>query len=70
MLATVQLSVVIDVPIDTAVAVQPTFVFAVTFAGHVITGLTLSVTVTVCAQVAVLPDPSVAVQITVVTPFG
>ena len=35
-----------------------------------IVGLTLSVTVTVWFAVAVLPEPSVTVQITVVTPKG
>ena len=69
-LATLQLSDGADVPKLTPVAVQPLFVVAVTFAGHVITGATLSVTVTVWLHVAVLPDPSVTVQITVVTPNG
>ena len=69
-LATLQLSDVADVPKLTPVAVQPLFVVAVTFDGHVIIGATLSVTVTVCEQVAVWPEPSVTVQITVVTPNG
>ena len=69
-LATLQLSEVVGVPKLTPVAVQPLFVVAVTFAGHVIIGATLSVTVTVCEHVAVLPEPSVTVQITVVTPNG
>ena len=68
--ATLQLSEVIGVPKLTPVAIQPLFVVAVTFDGHVITGATLSVTVTVCEQVAVWPEPSVTVQITVVTPNG
>src|SRR5262245_30306464 len=40
------------------------------FAGHVMDGGCVSFTVTVNEQVAVLPDPSVAVQLTLVTPFG
>ena len=39
-------------------------------AGQVITGGMLSVTVTIWAQVAVFPLASVAVQVTVVVPFG
>jgi len=48
----------------------PFGVTAVTFAGHVIEGGWVSLTVTVNEQVAVLPTPSVAVAVTVVTPFG
>ncbi len=40
------------------------------FAGQVITGFSVSVTVTVNEQVDVLPDASVAVLVTVVVPFG
>ena len=39
-------------------------------AGQVTVGGCVSLTVTVNEQVAVLPDPSVAVQVTVVVPFG
>ncbi len=39
-------------------------------AGQVIVGSTLSVTFTVCVHVAVLPLPSVTVQVTVVGPSG
>ena len=48
----------------------PFGVTAVTFAGHVIEGGCVSLTVTVNEQVAVLPAPSVAVAVTVVVPFG
>ena len=37
--------------------------------GHVMVGLILSITVTVCEQVAVFPLPSVTVQITVLAPM-
>lgn len=43
---------------------------AVTFAGQVIEGGCVSLTVTVNEQLLVLPDASVAVQVTVVAPFG
>ena len=39
-------------------------------AGHVITGGSTSFTVTVNEQVAVLPEPSVALAVTVVVPTG
>ena len=42
----------------------------VMFAGQVIVGFALSLTVTVKLQIAVLPDASFAVQVTVVVPFG
>jgi hypothetical protein len=42
----------------------------VILAGQDIVGLSLSFTVTVNEQVAVLPDVSVAVAVTVVVPFG
>ena len=44
--------------------------FTVTLGGHAIVGGRLSVTVTVCVHVAVLPATSVAVHVTVVTPSG
>jgi len=68
--ATLQLSAVVGVPSDTPVAVQPELVTAFTVAGQVMVGATLSVTDTVCVQVAVLPAPSVTVQVTVVFPKG
>ena len=40
------------------------------FAGQLITGGCVSCTVTVNEQLAVLPDPSVAVQLTVVVPLA
>ena len=68
--AILQLSLVIGVPNETPVAVHPVFVTVKTVGGHVIVGVTLSVTVTNCSQVAVLPEPSVTVQITAVIPNG
>ena len=68
--ATEQLSAVIGVPNDTPVDVHPVFVVEETAAGAVIVGFTLSVTVTNWVAVAVLPDPSVTVQVTVVVPNG
>jgi hypothetical protein len=68
--ATPQLSAVAGVPRATPVAVHPVLVVVFTFAGHVMVGSTLSVTVTVWLQVAVLPLLSVTVQVTVVVPIG
>jgi hypothetical protein len=45
-------------------------VLTVTLLGQVIVGGWLSLTVTVCWQVAVFPDPSVTVHVTTVTPAG
>ena len=42
----------------------------VTLAGQEITGLILSFTVTVCVQVDLFPQTSVAVQVTTLTPEG
>ena len=66
--ATEQLSEVEGEPKETPVAVQPSFVKTATSAGQVIEGATLSVTVTSWLHVAVFPDPSVTVQVTVVVP--
>src|SRR5258708_11428962 len=49
---------------------RPAEATTVTSAGHVIEGGWLSVTITSCGQVAVLPCESVAVQITVFVPTG
>ena len=68
--ATVQLSLVAGVPNTTPVAVHPVLVLAFIVAGAVIEGFTLSVTFTVWVAVAVLPLPSVTVQVTVVDPIG
>jgi hypothetical protein len=62
-----QLSVA-DAVNETAAVHNPGSVLAVMFEGHVIAGASLSITVTVNEQVAVLPALSVAVQVTVVTP--
>jgi hypothetical protein len=45
-------------------------VVTVWFGGQVITGGWVSLTVTVKVQLAVLPEASLTVQVTVVTPFG
>ena len=45
-------------------------VLAVMLAGHVIAGGCVSLTVTVNAQLAVLPEESATLQVTVVVPFG
>ena len=49
---------------------RPGSVDLVIFAGHAMVGFSVSLTVTVKVHVAVLPDASVAVQVTVVVPFG
>ena len=68
-LATLQLSAVVGLPKATPVAIQvPASTLTVTSAGQVIVGSILSITVTVWVQVAVLPEPSVTVQVTVVFP--
>ena len=54
----------------TLVAVQLKLVVVVMFTGHVITGATASITVTVCMQTAVFPDASATVQVTGVIPTG
>ena len=70
-LATEQLSAVVGVPKATPVATHvPAPTFTLTAEGQVIVGLMLSVTVTIWSQVAVLPLPSVTVQVTVVFPIG
>jgi hypothetical protein len=68
-LATEQLSAVTGVPKLTLEAVHEVAT-AFTFVGAVIVGLVLSATITICVVVAVLPLPSVTVQITVVFPIG
>jgi hypothetical protein len=68
--ATWQLSLVVGVPKVTPTAVHPTLVTVKTVPGHVIVGLTLSVIVTNCSQVDVLPEPSVIIQVMAVTPNG
>ena len=68
--ATEQLSEVVGVPNETPVAVQAVLVLADTAAGAVMEGSTLSITVTTWVAVAVLPDPSVTVQVTVALPNG
>ena len=69
-LATEQLSAVTGVPKATFTAKQPLFVEAVTAAGAVIVGTILSVTVTTWVAVAVFPEPSTTVHVTVVLPNG
>ena len=69
-LATAQLSAATGVPNTTLNAAHALFAFTVTFAGAVIVGFVLSTTVTTCVAVAVKPDASVTVQVTVVFPSG
>ncbi len=64
-----QLSVAVTLKLTTAEHFPRSFA-CVTFAGQVITGFSVSATVTVNEQVDVLPDASVAVLVTVVVPFG
>src|SRR5882672_10660893 len=60
-----QLSLAVGLPKTTPVAKQtPTFALTVTSVGQVIVGSWLSVTITRCWQVAMLPLLSVAVQVT------
>src|SRR5205814_1690248 len=62
--ATEQLSAVTGAPSATPDAVQmPASVLTATADGHVIVGLMTSVTVTFWLHVAVLPEPSVTVQV-------
>ena len=68
--ATEQLSDVTGVPRLTPVTLQLTPAGTTIFVGAVITGLTLSVTVTVNVQLACLPQASVTVAVTVVVPTG
>ena len=70
-LATEQLSPVVGAVKLTPLAVQlPASVFTVYWPGAVIVGFILSVTVTFWVPVAVLPEPSVTVHVTVVSPIG
>ena len=65
-----QLSVAVAVPESKVAEHAPGSVPCVTFAGQVITGFSVSFTVTVCVQDELLLEPSVAVQVMVVVPFG
>ena len=64
-----QLSVAVAVNVTTAVH-TPGAAGVEMFAGQVMTGFSLSLIVTVKVHVLVLLEASVAVQVTVVTPFG
>ena len=66
--ATEQLSAVVGVPKVTEVATQFASAFTVTAAGAVMVGRVVSDTVTVCVAVAVFPEASVTVHVTVVFP--
>src|SRR5439155_13803051 len=63
-----QLSVTAGVKFTTRV--QAPAMFVTIFAGHTMAGGWVSLTVTFCAQLAVLVLVSVTVQVTMVTPFG
>ena len=64
-----QLSVGVGVAYVATAEQIPEAVLSVMFAGHVMLGFCVSLTVTVKVQLAVLLEASVAVQVTVVTPF-
>ena len=67
-----QLSFTVGVPRVTFVELRlhcPSSALKVTGDGAVMTGASVSLIVTVCVSPAVFPDASVAVHITVVTPF-
>ena len=68
--ATVQLSALTGVPKFTFTALQLLLADTTTLAGAVIVGLTLSFTRTACVAVLIFPEPSVTVQVTIVTPNG
>src|SRR5206468_6155989 len=74
LLATVtgpQLSATVGVPSETLVVPhRPGEAATVTSAGHEIVGGWVSLTITVCRQVTLLPELSVTVQITVFVPTG
>jgi hypothetical protein len=66
-----QLSFAVGDPKITPVAKhEPTFALTVTSTGQVIIGLCVSLTITVCWQVAVFPLLSIAVQMTRLVPIG
>jgi hypothetical protein len=69
-LATEQLSAVTGVPNAKPVTAHEAVAFIVIFAGAVMVGFTLSITVITCVAVDVFPEPSVTVQVTVVFPNG
>jgi hypothetical protein len=64
------LSVTVGVPVLTTASQEPAEVFAVTFAGQAMTGVSSSVTVTLKLQEAGEPMPFVAVHCTAVVPTG
>ena len=69
--AKVQLSAVVGFPRVTFVASQlSASTLTLIATGAVILGSMLSITVTICVAVAVFPEPSVTVQVTLVSPTG
>lgn len=67
---TAQLSVPTGGVKFTTAAQVPAAAFTLMLEGHAMTGEILSVTVTLKEQVAVVPEPVVAVYVTVVLPTG
>ena len=65
-----QLSVAVAMPGLPVKLQTPSSALRAIFAGQVITGASLSVTVTVCVALAVLPLTSVTFQVIVVVPTG
>ena len=69
-LVTEQLSAIVGFGVITLAVQLPAPTFCEIFAEQLIVGFTLSVTVTVWLAMVVFPDPSITVQVTVVTPNG
>ena len=67
---TLQLSAMVGLDVPNVALHKPNDAVVFRLAGQVIVGFSTSVTVTFWLQVAVLPDPSVTVQVTTVTPIG
>jgi hypothetical protein len=65
-----QLSVAVAVPGLTVAEHWPGSLPVVMLAGQVMTGFSVSFTVTVCVHDELLPEPSVAVHVIVVVPCG
>ena len=67
---TLQLSAMVGSEVPKVVLHSPNAAVVFILAGQVIVGNSISVTVTFWLQVAILPEPSVTVQVTTVTPIG
>ena len=67
---TVQLSAMVGFDVPKVVLHSPNAAVVFILAGQAIVGSSTSVTVTFWLQVAILPEPSVTVHVTTVTPIG